>query len=449
MAKTNTIINVQLPPSSNYIESLTIMMAGGDYPDLVLFPDNTNAVFMDGVRNGAILPVNDYLAKAPNIMKYSYDSSLKALRVLGDDKIYGIPRTSIARADGFLIRQDWLDKLGIPFEEGKPLSIDRFTQILTAFTNNDPDGNGINDTYGLGQSAAGGNLRIPDPIAWAFGLTGWAEYPNEDYKYMDLRYSKKNPAMKDALAYTNMLWKNRLIDPDWPMINTTAAQNERFGQGITGLKPEFVGWMPDYEVNYVQKSTPNATLSYVVGLVKNEGDRVQGGLYSTGLWGEWCVMNTAKDPQKIVDVLDYMLSDNFWDIMNYGIEGYAWRYDSNRNRVALPGRENATGRAILRRNNAPDVFIDIHTSAAIRDRIINLINICVEQAVFSKDGGFRPAAADDPRFIDADKAYNVAISKIIVGDLPVSAYDAELDRWYRAGGEQYIRQMNAGITAGN
>jgi putative aldouronate transport system substrate-binding protein len=236
---------------------------------------------MDGVRNGAILPVNDYLAKAPNIMKYSYESSLKALRVLGDDKIYGIPRTSIARADGFLIRQDWLDKLGIPFEEGKPISIDRFTQILTAFTNNDPDGNGINDTYGLGQSAVGGNLRIPDPIAWAFGLIGWAEYPNEDYKYMDLRYSKKNPAMKDALAYTNMLWKNRLIDPDWPMINTTAAQNERFGQGITGLKPEFVGWLPDYEVNYVRKSTPDATLSYVVGLVKNEGDRVQGGLYST------------------------------------------------------------------------------------------------------------------------------------------------------------------------
>lgn len=160
-------------------------------------------------------------------------------------------------------------------------------------------------------------------------------------------------------------------------------------------------------------------------------------------------MNTAKDPQKIVDVLDYMLSDNFWDTMNYGIEGYAWQYDSNRNRVALPGRENATGRAILRRNNAPDVFIDIHTSVAIRERIVNLINICVEQAVFSKDGGFRPVAADDPRFIDADKAYNVAISKIIVGDLPVSAYDEELAKWYNAGGEQYVRQMNAGITAGN
>jgi putative aldouronate transport system substrate-binding protein len=447
MAKTNTVIKVQLPPSSNYTESLTIMMAGGDYPDLVLFPDHTNAAFMDGVRNGVILPVNDYIAKAPNIMKYSYDISWKTLRVLGDDKIYGIPRTSIARADGFMIRQDWLDKLGIPFDEGKPLTLDKFTQILTAFTNNDPDGNGVNDTYGLGQSTGDGNLGIPSPIAWAFGLIGWGEYPNEDFKYMDLSYSKKNRAFKDALTYTNMLWKNRLIDPDWPLLNIV-AQNQRFDQGITGVRPEFVGWMPDTEVK-IQETKPNGKLSYIVGLVQKEGDKVQGGAFSTGFWGQWCVMNSAKDPQKVVDVLDYMLSDNFWDTVNYGVEGSAWQYDANRNRVAIPGNVHVAGRAILRRHNAPEFFVGVTTPVANRSRIVNLINLCIEQAVFSKDGGFRPAVADDPKFIDAGKAFNVAISKIIVGDLPVSAYDAELEKWYNAGGEQYIRQMNAGIEAGN
>jgi putative aldouronate transport system substrate-binding protein len=265
---------------------------------------------------------------------------------------------------------------------------------------------------------------------------------------MDLRYSKKNPAMKNALAYTNMLWRNRLVDPDWPTVNTT-AQNQRFGQGITGIKPEFAGWMPDYEANYVQMTTPNATLSYIVGLVQKEGDKVQGGSYSTGFWGEWCLMNTAKDPQKIVDVLDYMLSDNFWDTVNYGVEGYAWQYDANRNRIAIPGNEYGAGRAILRRHNAPEFFVGVTTPVANRARIVNLINICIGQAVFSMDGGFRPPVADDPAYIDADKAYKVAVSKIIAGELPVSSYDAELDKWYRAGGEQYIRQMNAGIAAGN
>ena len=144
-----------------------------------------------------------------------------------------------------------------------------------------------------------------------------------------------------------------------------------------------------------------------------------------------------------------MLSDNFWETGTYGIEGYAWQYDANRNRVAVPGSVYAAGRAILRRNNAPEFFVSVNTVIADRSRVVNLINTCIGQAVFSKDGGFRPAVADDPKYIDADKAYKVAVSKIISGDLPVSAYDAELEKWYNAGGELYIRQMNAGIQAAN
>ncbi|GHU59405.1 sugar ABC transporter substrate-binding protein [Spirochaetia bacterium] len=445
--RTNTNIKVQLPPSSSYAEALTIMMASGDYPDLVLFPSHTDRAFLDGVRDGVILPLNDYIAKAPNLQKYSYDLSWNTLKVLGDDKIYGIPRTSIARADGYFIRQDWLDKVGIAIEEGKPITLDKFTEILTAFTTKDPDGNGVNDTYGLGLTSGGGNLYINDVIGWAFGLRGWDEYPGEDYKYMDLRYSKKNPAMKNTLSYMNMLYKNRLIDPDWATLNSD-AQTQRFDQGITGVRPGFVGWLPDYETTS-KKATPNAKLSYIVGLVQKEGDKVQGGSYSTGFSGQWAIMKSAKDPQKIVDVLDYMLSDNFWETVTYGIEGSAWQYDANRNRIAIPGSVYNAGRQILRRNNAPEFFVGLSTAVADRSRVVNLLNTCIGQAVFSKDGGFRPAVADDPKFIDAGKAFDLAISKIIAGDLPVSAYDAELEKWYNAGGELYIRQMNAGIQAAN
>jgi hypothetical protein len=63
------------------------------------------------------------------------------------------------------------------------------------------------------------------------------------------------------------------------------------------------------------------------------------------------------------------------------------------------------------------------------------------------DAGYRPAVSDDPVFIDAQKEYKVAISKMIVGDLPVDAYDAELQKWYDAGGQLYIEQINEGIAA--
>ncbi|MDR1440352.1 MAG: extracellular solute-binding protein, partial [Clostridiales bacterium] len=130
MAETNTEIELQNMPSSSYEESLTVMMAGGDYPELVMFPDYTKPVFLDGVKYQAVLPLNDYIANAPNVQKYTYPVSFKVLSVMGDGQIYGIPRTSVARADGYMVRQDWLDRLGISLAEGEPLTLEAFTAML-------------------------------------------------------------------------------------------------------------------------------------------------------------------------------------------------------------------------------------------------------------------------------------------------------------------------------
>ena len=43
------------------------------------------------------------------------------------------------------IRKDWLDKLGLE----QPKTIDDFYNVLKAFKEQDPDGNGANDTYGM------------------------------------------------------------------------------------------------------------------------------------------------------------------------------------------------------------------------------------------------------------------------------------------------------------
>lgn len=44
-----------------------------------------------------------------------------------------------------IIRQDWLDNLGLE----APTTIDEFEEVIRAFTEDDPDGNGEKDTYGF------------------------------------------------------------------------------------------------------------------------------------------------------------------------------------------------------------------------------------------------------------------------------------------------------------
>ena len=196
----NLDIDVQIAPSSNYDESMQLTLASGEYPDMALFSSTTSQMYMDACRDGVLVPLNQYLDSGnyPNIMKYTYPISWEVLDVLGDGNIYSIPRTSIARADAYMIRKDWLDKLGYTYDDTKPVTLEWFTQVMNDITFKDPDGNGINDTYGLAAYSTDGNLGIAGAASMAYGLSGWREYDGE---YMDLKYSRTNDAFKKALAW--------------------------------------------------------------------------------------------------------------------------------------------------------------------------------------------------------------------------------------------------------
>mgnify|MGYP004548220497 FL=1 len=69
--KLNIKINFILPATSAYDESLQIMMASGNYDDVVLYPSATNNTFLEGVENGLYIAVNDLLPSYENILKYT------------------------------------------------------------------------------------------------------------------------------------------------------------------------------------------------------------------------------------------------------------------------------------------------------------------------------------------------------------------------------------------
>ena len=62
-----------------------------------------------------------------------------------NDVLYGIPSGNAERIPSqFLwIRKDWLDKLGLDV----PKTLDDVVEVARAFKNDDPDGNGVDDTW--------------------------------------------------------------------------------------------------------------------------------------------------------------------------------------------------------------------------------------------------------------------------------------------------------------
>ena len=111
------------------------------------------------------------------------------------------------------IRKDWLDKLNLD----DPKSHQDVLDIMQAFVEQDPDGNGVDDTYALGLSGDIWNtLYGAKGFAAAYGAFPSIWYANGDG---GLVYGSVQPEMKDALGALRNLYEKNWLDPEFVVTN--------------------------------------------------------------------------------------------------------------------------------------------------------------------------------------------------------------------------------------
>jgi putative aldouronate transport system substrate-binding protein len=431
-------LKIEVPPQSNSAERLQLVMASGTYPDVIRFMNSRDKSYMDGVRNGIIIPVTKYLEHAPNIQKYTYEKSWAALRPVEDGEIYGIPVTSAVRNDGYAVREDWLDAVGLTLPDDGIVTLDAFTEILRRFTENDPDGNGSRDTYGLGKYGIGDGtigLLVPGP----YESFGWQKYDDEAYPYMDRIYSKTSDAYRRALRYSADIFKAGLVDPNSPLLKRAQAE-ERFAQGVTGVLSFFAGHLPGF-ANNLKKSNPAAELAYITG-IRGEDGNVTMNVQNSTLYGMWSVTKTAANPQKIVDLFDYLLSDEGWELNLYGVEGVHYTVnDGVKTASDLFAKLKHNG--MMRRKENVDLWANELTMTPEWLGTARLwLDRAVEHVTVLEDRDFLPPISADGRYQDGKTNLDTVVTKIVLGESPVSDYEAALEKWYANGGETYVQQMN-------
>lgn len=437
----NVDVKFIVPPSTGYKEQLQLSLVSGDYADLVFFPSETDESFLNAVKDGVVIPINPHLDQMPNIKKYTYDISWEALETKRDGKIYGVPRTSVARNDGFIIREDWLKKIGFQMPKNREVTIDQFTEILRKFTFNDPDGNGKNDTYGFAGYL--NTSKMIDPIlSPQFGNLGWQKSTGGEYKYMTPMYDRNSTVYKDLLAYTQMAFKEGLVDPDSAVIDRNASI-DRFKRGITGVRYEFAGNAIGAEKGG-QELNPKTEISYI--FIQDRKGELKGVSYGTATFGVWGVTTKAKHPDRALQVLDWLLGDEGWEMVKYGVEGVEYN-KVNGNRVYIPDVKSPWRKSIVRRANDGDFFIDAKHATEDRERVRPWVDRSIETVAFSMDQGFIPPAAKDPVFMDFKLIWDETITKIMIGELPVDEFDKLLAKWYTKGGKAYVEQMNEYIAS--
>ncbi|KRE69600.1 extracellular solute-binding protein [Paenibacillus sp. Soil750] len=149
-------------------------------------------------------------------------------------KVIGLPDVSngVVGENIMWIRQDWLDKLQMK----APTTIEEFEKLLDAFTNQDPDGNGKKDTFGL---AFGANTGYHKPtnnymtnVEFIFGQDQpymWLKGPDGK-----LEYGANRPTVKAGLAKLNQWFSKGYLNPDFGTMDAAKAMAD-FTSGKAGI----------------------------------------------------------------------------------------------------------------------------------------------------------------------------------------------------------------------
>ncbi|MHA6483511.1 extracellular solute-binding protein [Paenibacillus sp. strain BS8-2] len=214
-----------------YTTKQKLMLAGNEkMPDVMLV---YNELIDDFISSGKFMDITEAFDKyAPERLKEAFakDPDLW-IRVQKEGKRYGLPVMTDGAVNSIMfIRQDWLDKLNLK----APTTIAELENVMDAFVNQDPDGNGKKDTIGISLSGKT-NLATWNATAdFVFGAYG--QMPEQWYKADDgtLQYGSINPSVKTALGKLSEWFEKDYLDKAFGTLDNTKA-GESFTQGKSGI----------------------------------------------------------------------------------------------------------------------------------------------------------------------------------------------------------------------
>jgi putative aldouronate transport system substrate-binding protein len=232
---TNTKLNIEWVSANNYGDKLNVMLASGDLPDLLLIPDPFHPVFRKAAEQGAFWDVSPYIEDYPNLSKTIDPIAWELTKINGGN--FGIPRPRPTDGEAFFVlRKDWLDNVGLDI----PTTSDELYEVMKAFTNEDPDQNGKDDTIGIaGQIDQTGMGSLANFEGIFTGATGnWKEVNSE------LVHTATLPEMKDALEFLTRAYKEKLIPADFASLQISQVK-EMFQANKAGMISEKTGAMQE------------------------------------------------------------------------------------------------------------------------------------------------------------------------------------------------------------
>ncbi|MCJ7841307.1 extracellular solute-binding protein [Lederbergia sp. NSJ-179] len=305
---TNTKLDIEWVSANNYEDRFNVTLASGELPDLMLVPDPFSPVFRKAVEQGAFWDVSPYIDEYPNIKNGIEEIAWDLTKMDGAN--YVIPRPRPTEGEGFfIIRQDWLENVGMK----EPTTSEELYEVMKAFTEQDPDQNGKDDTFGfvgdINDEDMGGMGNFEGIFT---GVNGeWKDDNGE------LVHTVFLPETRDALEYLANAYRDGLIAEDFASLQNSQTK-DIFKAGDAGIISEKAGALQDY-YDQIVKIKPDFEFSDLLPITNINGYNPQG----TGFAGANAIPKSVPEDKmkKILAMINRWMDDDVFILHKQGIEG--------------------------------------------------------------------------------------------------------------------------------
>lgn len=308
--RTNTKLNINWVPNNNFSDKSKVILASGDMPDLMMISTISDPQFITMAKQGAFWDIEPFIKDYKNLS--GIDPQIWAdTRTAG--KLFGVPR--LRPMDGNLymplVRKDWLDKLGLKVPE----TMDDMYKVAKAFTENDPDGNGVKDTWGISGYVAEDSMFSLMWVDEAFtGVPG-----NYVLKDGAIRHKVFEKGIRDSLLWLNKAYTEKLLSQDFAILKSSQSRDEMLA-GKAGIQGQYLNaqWLLTEQI---RKKTPDAEMFPLSYMLTPEGKKYAP--KTSGAFGMFVIPKKVPEAKvkKLLALLDFGISQEGSDLANHGLQG--------------------------------------------------------------------------------------------------------------------------------
>ncbi len=301
-----------------------LMIASGDYDDIINDALNYYDTADQACEDGIAMNILDYQECVPNFMSILEEiPEVKADLLTLEGRVLNFPNLQLPLEEvatgGFLVRQDWLDALGMDI----PQTYDEMHDVMAAFKSE----YGATDPYVMPYQV----LSPWGMMAGGFGITATASannfYLNLEKDTVEL--ATISDAYYDYLSMFRDWYAEGIINPDFTSQTMNVPDQNIIASEMTGIWFSDQGYIKTYQ-DLLAEVNPDAELNLMAQPGK---DAARSGyirdVSSVAGSGGFSVSESCDNPELAFKWCDIWYDPDLRQFINYGYEGETFEYNEN------------------------------------------------------------------------------------------------------------------------